>query len=86
MWLLEQIVQGCLKWMIDQAGSLGEVALFFIVGLSLLVGGPLYMSRKNRQRKMAERKPRYGWLEYVIVVLGGLVFAGVGLSLLLPAN
>ena len=58
--LLEQVVQGCLKWMTDQAGSLGEVALFLIVGLSLLVGGPLYMSRKNSQRKMADRKPRYG--------------------------
>jgi hypothetical protein len=85
-WLLEQLVQGSLKWLIDQAGPLWENVLFLIVGLSLLVGGPLCMSRENRRRKSAERKPRYGWLEYVIVVSGGLVFAAVGLARLVTAN
>lgn len=85
-WLLERIVQGCLKWMTDQARSLGEVTLFLIVGLSLLIGGPLYMARENRRRISSERKPRYGWIEYVIVVTGRVVFTGVGTALLLPAR
>jgi hypothetical protein len=85
-WLLEQIVQGCFKWMIDQAGSHGEVTLFLIVGLSLLIGGPLYMARENKRRINSERKPRYGWIEYIVVVSGGVVFAAAGLALLVTTS
>lgn len=54
-WLLEQFIQGCLKWVTDQAGLLGEVTLFLIVGVSLLVIGPLYMIRENRRRITVQR-------------------------------
>ena len=86
MWLLEQLIQECLKWLTNQAGPVGEIALFLLVGLSLLVGGPFYMSRENKRRQAAESKPRYGWIEYIVVLSGGFVFAAVGLALLVNAN
>ncbi len=85
MWLLEELVQQGFKWLVDQTGPTGKIILFLITGLSLLVGGPLYMTRDNRERRIAERRPRYGWLEYVIIVSGGLVFTGCGLYFLLSA-
>jgi hypothetical protein len=81
-WLFEQLVQNGLKWLVDQTGPSGHVALALIVGLSLLVGGPLYMSRENKQRLLVERNPRYCWLEYVIVVSSGFVFTTVGVVML----
>jgi hypothetical protein len=86
MWFLEQLIQTCLKWLVDQTGLVGQIISFLIVGLSLIVGGPLYMSRENRRRRIAERRPRYGWIEYVIIVSGGFVFAAVGLALLVSSD
>jgi hypothetical protein len=87
MWFLkglfEELVHSGLKWLVDQVGPFGDIALFLVVGLSLLVGGPVFMSRENRRRRVAERRPKYGWLEYVIVVLGGFAFTTVGLALLI---
>jgi hypothetical protein len=81
-WFIEQLVQNSLSWLVEQVGPFGNIALALIVGLSLLVGGPIYMSRDNKQRQLAERRPRYGWLEYVIVVSSGFVFTTVGLVML----
>jgi hypothetical protein len=81
-WILEQIAQESLRWLVDGVGPVGEIALFLIVGLSLALGGPLYMSRDNKRRKAAERRPKYGWVEYTIVVIGGIIFTVVGLCLL----
>lgn len=85
-WLLEQLIQDYLKRLIEQAGPFVESALYLIVGLSLLEGGPLYMSRVNRGRRLAERRPRYGCLEYVIIVTGGFVFSAIGVVMLVTAN
>ena len=84
-WVSEELVQHGLKWLVDQVPH-GDIALFLVGGLSLLLGGPIYMSRENRHRRLAERRPRYGWLEYVIVVTGGLAFTTVGLALLITSN
>jgi hypothetical protein len=80
--MFEQVIQEGLRWLVDRAGRPGEVVLFLLVGLSLAVGGPLYMSRDNRRRRAAERPPKYGWVEYTIVVVGGVSFTAAGLYLL----
>ncbi|HZY88834.1 MAG TPA: hypothetical protein VFE78_28680 [Gemmataceae bacterium] len=80
--MLEQIVQEGLRWLVDQFGRPGEIGLFLLVGLSLIVGGPVYMARVNRRRRAAERSPKYGRIEYTIVVVGGISFTAVGLYLL----
>jgi hypothetical protein len=81
-WVLEQIVQGSLRWLVDQTGRPGEIVGFLLVGLSLAVGGPLYMARDNRRRRAAERAPKYSWIEYTIVTVGGVGFTAVGVYLL----
>ena len=86
MWLLEQLFQDGLKWLIEQVGQPGDIALFLIVGFSLLVGCPPYMSRENRRRRREERRPRYGWLEYGIIVIGGFVAVAIGVAMLVTSN
>jgi hypothetical protein len=83
MWFLKQIfeelIKGGLKWTLDEMGLTGWGLCFLLVGLSLMIGGPIYMRRDNRHRIVAERKPRYGFLETAIVVIGGGLFTVAGI-------
>lgn len=80
--MIEEIIKECLSWVVKQTGHSGEVALFLIVGLSLMLGGPVYMARVNKSRIRAEKKPKYGCLETAIVIAGGIAFTGGGIFLL----
>jgi hypothetical protein len=90
MWLLKhffeevinEVIKEAGKQVLDQAGPIGQGLCFLLVGLSLMIGGPIYMRRDNRCRIVAERKPRYGFLETAIVVIGGGVFSMVGILML----
>lgn len=73
-WFGEQIAGDSLCWLVERFGKTGEVVFLLIFGVSLLLGAPFQMLRDNRRRRDAERKPRYGYLEYAIVILGGAAF------------
>ena len=71
-WLGEKLAGDSLCWLVERFGKTGEVGFLLLFGVSLLTGVPLQMLRDNRRRKSAERNPKYGWLEYTIVILGGV--------------
>jgi uncharacterized membrane protein YidH (DUF202 family) len=66
-------------------GGLGYGLAFLAFGLGLLVAGPVYMRRVNRDRLARERKPKYRALEKSIVFVAGVVFVVFALSLLFGA-
>jgi hypothetical protein len=71
------------RWPGRPGGPVGQGVLFLAVGLALLIVGPDVMIQESRERATQGRKPRYDRLEFGIVIVGGLVFGGVGIASLL---
>ncbi len=68
---------------VDQTGNTGWAVLFLVVGCFLLFGEPLLMKRANAQRTTAGRRPRYGIVEFCMVLVGGVGFSLAGVAELL---
>jgi hypothetical protein len=81
-WLAQKAVEEGAGQLVRMTGRTGEALFALAVGLSLLIGGPICMARINHARLRQEKKPKYGLLEKVIVVVGGLVFTAVGTFML----
>jgi hypothetical protein len=81
--ILESLLGEVLKRGVDQTGEAGWGVVFLACGVSLLIAGPVVMRRENRRRAAADRKPRYGIVEFIVVVVGGIAFTLAGVAVLL---
>ena len=81
--ILEALLGEALKRGVNQTGDAGWGVVFLACGLSLLVAGPVVMTRENRRRAAADRRPRYGVVEFAVVVVGGALFALAGVATVL---
>lgn len=81
--LLEALLSDAMRRSVDQTGETGWAVLFLVVGLFLLVGEPLVMKRANARRVMEGKGPRYGIVEFCVVLVGGIGFSLSGVAELL---
>jgi hypothetical protein len=81
--MLETLAGNFIKGSLDRAGRPGWAVLFLVCGLSLGIGGPPIMTRENRKRIAAGKKPRYCGVEFGVIVVAGLVFTLAGIATLL---
>jgi hypothetical protein len=86
MWLVEKVLESCLRGLVDCLGPNAEIGLFLTGGLALLIGGPWYMVWENRKRIEAGRKPKYERVEYAIIMAGGAAFTALGVYLILSSG
>jgi len=71
--MLELLVGDALERPVDAyAGPPGKRLLVIAFGLGVLLVAPVVMIRENSSRLLQERRPRYGWLDFSIVIVGGL--------------
>ena len=81
--VLENIAGSVFKSAVDRTGDIGWGSLFLVLGVGLAGIGPVVMVRENHRRLIAEKKRRYGVLEFAIIVIGGIVFTLAGIATLL---
>jgi hypothetical protein len=81
--MLETLVGNFFKGSLDQAGRPGWAVGFLVCGLALGIGGPPVMARDNRRRVAAGKKPRYGGVEFGVIMVAGIVFTLAGIGTLL---
>lgn len=82
--LLESLVGDVLKRTVDAyAGPLGERLLIIAAGLGVLLVAPVVMMRENRRRLRQERRPKYGRVEFGVVIVGGLGLCAAGVAFLI---
>ncbi len=86
-WMSKQMLESwggeVFKASVDRSGQVGWGIVCLLCGFWLCLIVPDDMVLENRMRVAAERKPRYDWVEFGVVYIGGLVFGMIGLAQLL---
>lgn len=76
--LLEAVLATGVRAVLDLADPQVQAGVVIACGIGLLVGGPFGMRWENRDRVADGHKRRYGPMAFMIVIVAGIVFTGVG--------